>query len=85
VVQDAEAITEAITAAVAELSAPESEDVQADVADAVAQIIATATNVEEVTDAVQIQIEEAVAADPELEVINARLTEVEEKVGLLGK
>lgn len=85
VVQDPVAITAAITEAVSEVTPPESAAIQVKVTEAVADIIATATNVEEVPSNVQTQIAEAVAADPELDALDARLTAVEEKVGLLGK
>ena len=55
------------------------------VAAAVAEVVANATNVEEVAPEVKEQIADAVAADPELDALNERLTKVEEKVGTLGK
>ena len=86
VVTNPEAITAAIVAAVADMPSPAPE-VEAEVAAAVAQIIAAATG-EEVAPEVQQQIVEAVAvpADPALDVIEARLNIAEAKVdSLLGK
>ena len=86
VVTDPVAITEAIVAAVADMPAPAPE-VEAEVAAAIAQIIAAATG-EEVAPEVQQQVVEAVAApaDPVLDVIEARLNIAEAKVdSLLGK
>ena len=75
----------AIAEAVAEVTPPDSPAAQAAVAAAVAEVVAVATNVEEVAPEVQAQLAEAVAANPELDAIDERLTKVEEKVGLLGK
>ena len=86
VVTDPTAITEAIMAAVAEMPAPAPE-VEAEVAAAVAQVIAAATG-EEITPEVQQQVVEAVAApaDTALDAIEARLNVAEAKVdSLLGK
>ena len=86
VVTNPEAITAAIVAAVADMPAPTPE-VEAEVAAAVAEIIAAATG-EEVAPEVHQQVVEAVAApaDPALEIIEARLNVAEAKVdSLLGK
>ena len=86
VVVDPVAITESIMAAVAEMPAPAPE-VEAEVAAAVAQVIAAATG-EEITPEVHQQVVEAVAApaDPALDAIEARLNVAEAKVdSLLGK
>jgi hypothetical protein len=86
VVTDSTAITEAIVQAVAESPAPAAE-VQQQVIDAVVEVVAAATGVDTVAPEVVQQVTEAVAtlADPELDVVEARLDAAEAKVdSLLG-
>jgi len=86
VVVDPVAITSAIVEAVADMPTPTPE-VEAEVADAVAQVIAAATG-EAVSPEVHQQIVDAVAApaDTALDVIETRLNTAEAKVdSLLGK
>lgn len=86
VVMDPVAITEAIIAAVADMPAPTLE-VEAEVAAAVAQIIAAATG-EEIAPEVHQQVIDAVVApaNPELDYIEYRLNIAEAKIdSLLGK
>jgi hypothetical protein len=87
VVVDPDAITEAIVQAVADMPAPAPEVAQI-AADAVAEIIATATGVDRVSVEVQQQVADAIAipSDPVLDAIEARLNVAEAKVdSLLGK
>jgi IS5 family transposase len=87
VVVDPDAITEAIVQAVADMPAPAPEVAQI-AADAVAEIIATATGVDRVSVEVQQQVADAIAvpSDPALDAIEARLNVAEAKVdSLLGK
>jgi hypothetical protein len=86
VVVDPVAITSAIVTAVADMPTPTPE-VEAEVADAVAQVIAAATG-EAVSPEVHQQVVDAVAApaDSALDVIETRLNTAEAKVdSLLGK